>query len=274
MHHLTSAQNRQQQHLNKELGSYTSLEQTKAAAGKVWNDLLNRIYVEGGTEEQKATFYSCMFRANLFSRQFFEYDKDGKPVYYSPYDGKIHDGYMYTDDGFWDTFRAQFPLDNIMHPTKQSRYMQALLDAQQQCGWLPSWSFPNEQGGMIGNHAISLLTDAWVKGIHSFDPKKALDAYYHEATNKGPWGPANGRDGWKEYYTLGYVPADKYREATAKTLEYAYDDFCAYTLAKATGNKFYEDVFARQMYNYKNVFDASVNFVRGRNAEWFLAAKF
>lgn len=260
--------------LNKELGSYTSLEQTKAAGFKVWNELLNRILVEGGTEEQKATFYSCMFRANLFSRQFFEYDVNNKPVYYSPYDSKLHEGYLYTDDGFWDTFRAQFPLDNIMHTTKQSRYMQALLDAQQQCGWLPSWSFPNEQGGMIGNHAISLLADAWVKGVRSFDPAKALAAYYHEATNKGPWGPANGRDGWKEYFALGYVPADKYREATAKTLEYAYDDFCAYTLAKATGNKFYEDVFARQMYNYKNVFDTSVNFVRGRNENGSWLAKF
>jgi len=260
--------------LNKELGNYTSLDQTKAAAGKVWNDLLNRILVEGGTEEQKATFYSCMFRANLFSRRFFEYDINNKPVYYSPYDAKIHDGYMYTDDGFWDTFRAQFPLDNIMHPSKQSRYMQALLDAQQQCGWLPSWSFPNEQGGMIGNHAISLLADAWVKGIHSFDPAKALQAYYHEATNKGPWGPANGRDGWKEYFTLGYVPADKYREATAKTLEYAYDDFCAYTLAKLTNNTFYEDVFKRQLYNYKNVFDPSVNFVRGRNENGTWVANF
>ena len=253
--------------LNKELGNFNSLDQTKAAAAKVWNDLLNRILVEGSTEEQKATFYSCMFRANLFSRQFFEYDKDDKPVYYSPYDSKIHSGYMYTDDGFWDTFRAQFPLDNIMHPAKQSRYMQALLDAQQQCGWLPSWSFPNEQGSMIGNHAISLLADAWVKGIHSFDPAKALDAYYHEATNKGPWGPANGRDGWKEYFMLGYVPADKYGEATAKTLEYAYDDFCAYILAKATNNAFYENVFKRQLYNYKNVFDTSVNFMRGRNAD-------
>jgi predicted alpha-1,2-mannosidase len=150
------------------------------------------------------------------------------------------------------------------------RYMQALLDAQEQCGWLPSWSFPGEGGSMIGNHAISLLADAWVKGIRSFDPQKALSAYLKEATNKGPWGPSNGRHGFKEYYQLGYVPYPEYGEATAKTLEYAYDDFCGYQLANATGNDFYKDVFARQMYNYKNVYDNSSGFMRGRksNGEW------
>ena len=256
--------------LHSELGRFKSLDDTKAAAAKIWNAHLGRIAVEGGTEEEKATFYSCFFRASLFSRQFYEYDKDGKPYYFSPYDGKIHEGYMFTDTGFWDTFRGQFPLNALMYPTMQGRYMQALLDAQDQCGWLPSWSFPGEGGSMIGNHAISLLTDAWVKGIRTFDPEKALKAYLHEATNKGPWGPSNGRDGWKEYYQLGFVPYPQYREATAKTLEYAYDDFCGYQLANATGNDFYKNIFARQMYNYKNVYDSTTGFMRGKkaNGEW------
>jgi predicted alpha-1,2-mannosidase len=150
------------------------------------------------------------------------------------------------------------------------RYVAALLDAYEQCGWLPSWSFPGEGGSMIGNHAISLLADAWAKGIRTFDPEKALQAYFHEATNKGPWGPSNGRHGWKEYFTMGYVPYPEYGEATAKTLEYAYDDFCGYNLAKMTGQSFYEEIFSRQMYNYRNVFDAQVGFMRGRdkNGKW------
>ena len=253
--------------LSRELGADKNLEQTKKTAGKVWNETLGKIVVEGGSEEDKATFYSCLFRASLFSRKYYEIDQKGQPYYFSPYDGKVHQGYMFTDTGFWDTFRAQFPLNTILHPTMHGRYMQALIDAYKQCGWLPSWSFPSEAGSMIGNHAISLLTDAWVKGIRTFDPKEALEAYYHEATNKGPWGPANGRDGWKEYYQLGYVPYPKYREATAKTLEYAYDDFAGYQLAKATGNKFYSDIFERHMYNYKNVYDPSTRFMRGRNAD-------
>ena len=253
--------------MTRELGKHSSVEVTKQAAADVWNQLLNRVLVEGGTEEDMKTFYSCMFRANLFSHKFYEEKEDGSPYYYSPYDEKIHDGYMFTDNGFWDTFRSQFPLTNILHPTMQGQYMQALLDAQEQCGGLPSWSFPSETGGMVGNHSISLLTDAWVKGIRTFDPEKALKAYAHEAMNKGPWGGANGRVRWKDYYQLGYIPYPESMGSTAQTLEYCYDDFCAYQLAKMTGNKFYEEVFARQIYNYKNVYDPSVGFMRGRKLD-------
>ena len=253
--------------MTRELGKHSSVEVTKQAAADVWNQLLNRVLVEGGTEEDMKTFYSCMFRANLFSHKFYEEKEDGSPYYYSPYDEKIHDGYMFTDNGFWDTFRSQFPLTNILHPTMQGQYMQALLDAQEQCGWLPSWSFPSETGGMVGNHSISLLTDAWVKGIRTFDPEKALKAYAHEAMNRGPWGGANGRVRWKDYYQLGYIPYPESMGSTAQTLEYCYDDFCAYQLAKMTGNKFYEEVFARQIYNYKNVYDPSVGFMRGRKLD-------
>jgi len=251
----------------QELGSFNRLEQTRAAANKTWNTLFNRVLAEGGSEKDRATFYSCLFRANLFSHSFFEYNSKGEPYYFSPYDSKVHPGYMYTDNGFWDTFRAQFPLNTILHPTMEGRYMQALLDAQQQCGWFPAWSFPSETGGMLGNHAISLLTDAWIKGIHTFDPQQALDAYFHEAMNKGPWGGANGRAGWKEYYQLGYVSFPESHGSTSQTLEYAYDDFCAYQLAKLTGNSFYQYVFGRTMYNYKNQYDSVSGFMRGRKLD-------
>ncbi|MDR2953904.1 MAG: GH92 family glycosyl hydrolase [Prevotella sp.] len=251
--------------LDKELGKDKNLEVTKERGAKIWNELLNRVLVEGGTDEQIRTFYSCLFRANLFSRKFYERKENGGPYYYSPYDGKIYDGYMYTDNGFWDTFRTQFPLTNILHPTMQGQYMNALLDAHDQCGWLPSWSQPGETGGMIGNHAISLLADAWAKGIRTFDPDRALKAYAHEAMNKGPWGGANGRIFWKEYFQLGYVPYPESSGSTAQTLEYAYDDWCGYELARMTGNRFYMDVFERQMYNYRNVFDPTVGFMRGKD---------
>ncbi|MBX3252786.1 MAG: GH92 family glycosyl hydrolase [Chitinophagaceae bacterium] len=256
--------------MKQELASFRKLEDAKAVADKAWNDLLGRVKVEGGTEEEKATFYSCLFRASLFSHKFYDIKEDGSPYYFSPYDAKIHDGYMYTDNGFWDTFRAQFPLSNMLHPTMEGRYMQSLLDAQQQCGFYPTWSNPGMSGVMVGNHAISLLTDAWVKGIRTFDPAKALEAYYHEATNKGPWGGSNGREGHQYWFSLGYIPYKEVGESGAKTLEYAYDDWCAYQLATLTGNAFYQNIFERQMFNYKNIFDTTVGFVRGRTktGEW------
>ncbi|MBO7068015.1 MAG: GH92 family glycosyl hydrolase [Bacteroidaceae bacterium] len=253
--------------LQRELGADKTLEQTKKRGHDVWQKLLSRIKVEGGTEEQLRTFYSCLFRANLFSRKFYEIKADGTPYYYSPYDGKIYNGYMFTDNGFWDTFRSQFPLTNILHPTQQGHYTNALLAAQKQCGWLPSWSFPGETGGMCGNHSISLLADAWAKGIHDFNPDSALVAYAHEAMNKGPYGGANGRAGWKEYFQLGYVPFPLSHGSVTQTLEYCYDDWCAWQLARSCGNKFYEEIFARQMFNYKNLWDPDICFFRGRDAD-------
>lgn len=250
--------------LKMELGADKNLEATKAKGFKTWNNLLNRIVVEGGTEEETRTFYSCLFRSNLFSRKFYELRADGTPYYYSPYDGKIYDGYMFTDNGFWDTFRSQFPLTNILHREQQGQYMNSMLATYKQFGWLPSWSFPGETGGMCGNHSISLFADAWAKGIRSFDPDSALVAYAHEAMNKGPLGGANGRAGWKEYWQLGYVAFPESHGSVTQTLEYAYDDWCAYQLAKSCGNKFYEQLFAKQMFNYRNLFDKETGFFRGR----------
>ena len=240
---------------------------TEVSMGRINIGLLNRIVVEGGTDEQIRTFYCCLFRANLFSRKFYERKENGEPYYYSPYNGRVYEGYMYTDNGFWDTFRSQFPLTNLLHPTMQGRYMNALLDAQEQGGWLPSWSAPGETGGMLGNHAISLLADAWAKGIRTFDPLRALKAYAHEAMNKGPYGGANGRGFWKEYYQLGYVPYPESLGSSSQTMEYAYDDFCGYQLARMTGHEEYARVFARQMYNYRNVFDPAVGLMRGKGAD-------
>lgn len=251
----------------QELAGATSLEQIKNKAELAWNKQLDKIEVEGGTDEEVATFYSCYFRSMLFPRQFFEYDAENNPIYYSPYDYKVHSGYMYTDDGFWDTFRSQFPLNIILHPQMHGRYMQTLLDAYDQSGWLPSWSFPGHSGGMIGNHAFSLIADAYVKGIRTFDPKHALQAMRHDATNKGPRGPSIGRDAVKDYQELGYIPTPGYGEATAKTLEYCYDDFCAMQVAKLSNLKDDEAFFAKTIFNYKNVYDAGTKFMRGREKD-------
>lgn len=253
--------------LQTELGNDHRLEQTRERGRQTWNALLGRVLMEGGTDEQLRTFYSCLFRANLFSRKFYEHRADGSPYYYSPYDGRVHDGYMFTDNGFWDTFRSQFPLTCLLHPTQQGRYMEALLQAQHECGWLPSWSFPGETGGMVGNHAISLLADAWAKGIRTVSADSILKAYAHEAMNKGPWGGANGRAGWKEYFTMGYVPFPESHGSVTQTLEYAYDDFCAWQLARSAGLKHWERVFGRQMMNYRNLWDPATGFMRGRGAD-------
>jgi predicted alpha-1,2-mannosidase len=243
--------------LKRELGSYHSLNQVKKAAGKVWNKLLNRIVVTGGSEAQKETFYSSLYRSNLFPMKEYELDENGDPRYYGLSNGKVYDGYHYKSPNFWDTYRSLFPLQNIISPNFMRRYMKSVMASYKHRG-------RSQGGGMIGNHVISVLADSWAKGSRSFNPDSALTYYYHAVTH------TSARPDHKKYFKLGYIPypqgAVKNLESTARTLAYAYDDYCAYKLAKMTHNTHYEKFFARSMYNYKNVFNSHTNFMEGKDA--------
>ena len=232
---------------------------------KVWNETLGRIEVRGDKEDMR-TFYTCLYRSCLNSRMFYELDDEGEPVYFSPHDGTVHEGYMYSDNGFWDTYRALFPLHNILFPEQQGRYMKAIMDIYDQLGWLPSWYLPKEEGGMTGNHAISLLADAWVKGIRTVDPAKVLSAYAHDITaTPKPRGYSDGR--FQEYWQLGYVPYPEHYGSTTMTVEYAYDDWCALTFAREAGDREWTDRLEASSQYYRNVFDGNVNFMRGRDRD-------
>jgi predicted alpha-1,2-mannosidase len=246
-----------------------SFDQLKIRALQQWNLEMNRIEVEGGTADQKTNFYTGLYRMLLFPRIFYEYDETGKMVHYSPYDDRVHDGYMYTDNGFWDTFRAVFPFLTIMYPEQNAQIMQGLVNAYKEGGWLPTWPSPGYRKVMIGTHAASLFADAYMKGIRDFDVDLAYQAMKKDAFVIPPK-YAPGRDGLKYYNDLGYVPYPEVKEATAKTLEYAYDDFCIWQMAKSMGKTDDVDLFRAKAMNYQNVFDPATNFMRGKNAqgEW------
>jgi predicted alpha-1,2-mannosidase len=254
--------------LKQEIGD-ADFQAIRVRAEERWNEALGRARVEGGTDDQKRTFYSALYRSIVYPHKFYEMDEQGHKVYYSPYDGKVHEGVLYTDTGFWDTFRAAHPLYNLLYPEVSAEILQGLLNAYDQSGWLPSWSSPGHRDCMIGNHAFSLFADGWAKGIRSFDSKKAVDAMVHDANAEGPINTL-GRKGVKFYNTIGYVPSPNIREAAAQTLEFAYDDFCAAQLARAIGRNSEADVFAKKAMNYTNLFDAKIGFVRGRqeNGAW------
>jgi predicted alpha-1,2-mannosidase len=255
------------QNMHQEIGD-ADFDTIKKRADDRWNEMLGRARVEGGTLDQQRTFYSTFYRSILFPHKFYEISA-GKPVYFSPYDGQVHEGYLYTDTGFWDTFRAAHPLYNLLFPEVSAEILQGLLNAYDQSGWLPEWSSPGHRDCMIGNHAFSLLTDGWFKGIRSFDPQKAVTAMVHDANAEGPVRSV-GRDGASFYNRLGYAPYPGIREAGAKTVEYAYDDFCAAKLASAIGREAEARVFAQHAMNYTNLFDTSIGFIRGKdtNGVW------
>ena len=265
-----------ERNLEREIGS-ADFDTIRQRAEARWNEMMGRVQVEGGLPDQRRTFYSALYRVLLFPHKMHEIDGENRNVYFSPYDGTVHEGVYYTDVGFWDTFRAANPLYNLLYPEMSAELMQGIIAAYEQSGWLPSWASAGHASCMIGNHAFSLLADAWVKGIRSFDLHKAVAAMQHDATTQAPeFCRSIGRDGAQEYGQLGYVPYSyvkgepSYKEATAKTLEYAYDDFCAGLLARAAGRTQEEQQFRRWAMNWTNVFDATTGFVRGRqaNGKW------
>jgi len=253
--------------LKREVGN-DSFEQTMVKAKNAWNEGLGKIEVEGGTESQMKTFYTALYHTMLFPRNFFEYDKDNKIVHYSPYNGQVLPGYMFTDAGFWDVFRAAFPLITIMHPGLSEKIMEGLVNTYKESGWLPEWASPGHRDCMIGSNSASIIADAYLKGIHGYDINALYEAILKNSEKAGPI-ESVGRFGVNYYNSLGYIPYDvNITENVARTLEYSYDDFTIMKLAEALKRPQSEiNLFAKRALNYKNVFDASTNFMRGKNQD-------
>jgi predicted alpha-1,2-mannosidase len=259
-----------------EIGS-DNFDELKEKGKQIWNKELSRIKVEGGTPDQIKTFYSCLYRSLLFPRKFFEYDENGDVVHYSPYNGEVKPGYMFTDTGFWDTFRSLFPFLNLMYPELNAQMQAGLSNAYDESGWLPEWASPGLRNIMVGNNSASVVSDAYLKsgGAYDYDIENLYEALIHGANNEGPM-TAVGRAGVKYYNDLGYVPYDVgINENAARTLEYAYDDFTIYQLAKALNKPKKEiELYKKRSLNYKNLFDSETNLMRGKNEDGKFMAPF
>jgi predicted alpha-1,2-mannosidase len=251
--------------LKRELGN-DSFETIQANAKKSWNALLSRIQIEGATEQQARTFYSCLYRTMFFPHKLYERNAQNEIVHYSPYTGNVHKGYMFAGTGFWDTFRALYPFLNLMFPSINKEMQEGLINDYLEGGFLPEWSSPGYADIMIGNNSASVVADAYIKGLRGYDIEKLYEALVHGANNEGPVS-AVGREGVQYYNALGYVPYDVgIDESAARTLEYAYDDFAIYQLGKALRKPAQEtEVYRKRSLNYKNLFDTSTGLMRGKN---------
>ena len=255
--------------LQTELGSDT-FEQTQQKALALWEAELGKIQVEDENIDHLRTFYSCLYRTLLFPRTFYEYDKEGEIVHYSPYNGKIEKGYMFTDNGFWDTFRSVFPLFNLLYPEMNQQMMKGLVNAYKESGWLPEWASPGHRDCMIGSNSASIIADAYLKGnIEAADAEILLEAMLKNATqNEGRPVKSVGREGVDYYNSLGYVPYDvKINENVARTLEYAYADYCIARMAEKMGKADIAKQYYEQSKRYKNVFDPETKWMRGKNKD-------
>jgi predicted alpha-1,2-mannosidase len=245
-----------------------NFETVKEKAKQAWNTELKRVAVEGGSVEQMQTFYSCLYRSLQFPRKFYEMDANNKVVHYSPFNGQTLPGYMFTDTGFWDTFRALFPFLNMMYPSLNAHIQEGLVNTYKESGWLPEWASPGHRPVMIGSNSASIVADAYLKGARGYDINTLYEAVLKNSENAGPMSTL-GRAGVDYYNKLGYVPYDvKINENAARTLEYAYDDFTIYQLAKALKRPQAEiDRFAKRSQNYRNLFDPEHKLMRGKNQD-------
>ncbi len=259
----------------KELGN-DNLEQVKQKGRQRWNDVLGRIEIEDDNIDHLRTFYSCLYRSVLFPRSFYELNAEGQPVHYSPYNGEVLPGYLFTDSGFWDTFRCLFPLLNLVYPSMNAKMQEGLVNTYLESGFLPEWASPGHRGCMVGNNSASIVADAYLKGVTFHTTPEGANllwqAVVHGANAVHSEVSSTGRLGYEYYNRLGYVPCDvKINESAARTLEYAYDDWCIYQFGKALGKKPKElAVYKKRAMNYRNLFDPETRLMRGKkeNGEW------
>ena len=263
-----------------------SFDAIKEKGRQRWNDVLGRIEVEDENVDHLRTFYSCLYRATLFPRMFYEFDAEGNVVHYSPYNGKVLPGYMFTDTGFWDTFRSLFPLVNLLYPSMGEKMLEGLANTYLESGFLPEWASPGHRGCMVGNNSAAVVAelmnlntvqmerdgkDASSKASPAGGGGRGLletlwQAVIHGANAVHPEISSTGRCGFDYYNRLGYVPCDvKINESAARTLEYAYDDWCILQIGKLLGKKKKElEPYARHAMNYRNLFNPKYNLMQGR----------
>jgi len=247
--------------LNRELN--LTFDELKAQTSRKWDYYLSKIEVNHTCAEQVKTFYHCFYRLFLFPQKFYELDATNKPIHYDTQSKSIKQGYLYTNNGFWDTFRTVYPLYSIIIPDEYKEMMEGFLTAYRHTGFLPKWLSPDERGLMPGTLIDGLIADAAVKGIAPELMLEMLEAMLTTATTQSE--DANcGRRGTKDYLKYGYVPLD-YHESCNHTQDYAYSDFCISQVAKVVGNFEVAELYATQSLNYRNIFDKETGFMRAKD---------
>ena len=245
--------------LNSEIEDW-DFDNIRKKADETWENELSKIEIEGGSKEQQEIFYTALYHSFLAPNIYS--DADGQ---YRGHDMKIHkinDGAQYTVFSLWDTFRALHPLLTIVDRKRTSEFIETFLRQYEEGGRLPVWELAaNETECMIGYHSISVIADAYAKGIRGFDTRKALDAMVYSASLD--------HFGLESYKKNGYILVEDEAESVSRTLEYAYDDWCIAQMAETMNQNEIAEEFTKRSQYYKNIFDPETGFMRGKlNSTW------
>ncbi len=255
--------------MEKEIPGW-DFEKVHQQAAMQWSALLNRVAVEGGTDEQRKIFYTGVYHSFLSPNIFS--DEDGK---YIGFDNKVHSlagskqKAQYANFSDWDIYRNTVQWQALFEPKRESDMMQSLVNDAEQSGYLPRWPAANDVSYVMGGDSPdAVLSSAHAFGARNFDTGKALDFMVKGGSQPGK-GPHDGeeRPFLAEYMKDGYSPVDEDHIAASRTLEYASDDFAIAQFAKAVGRDDVYTRFLKQSDNWKTLVDPETHWIRPRNAD-------
>ena len=239
--------------------------ETRADAQKSWEDLLGRFDVVETGSVDRTFFDHCLYRLFLFPQTFYEVNEQGEEIHIDLASGTIKPGLLYTNNGFWDTFRTSFPLFALIIPEHYRQFLEGFLNSYRDTGYLPKWLAPDERGMMPGTLIDGLIADSACKNMAPEFEEEFLKAMIKTATKVDPKA-INGRHGLAQYQKLGYLSTD-FHESVSHTLDYAYSDFCISTCAAKLGQEELAQAYAQYAKNYQNLFDPETGYMRARDVD-------
>jgi len=240
-------------------------EETKADAKESWEDLLGRFDVVETGPVDRTFFDHCLYRLFLFPQTFYEVNEQGESIHIDLASGTIKPGLLFTNNGFWDTFRTSFPLFALIIPEHYRQFLEGFLNSYRDTGYLPKWLAPDERGMMPGTLIDGLLADSSCKDMAPELEEEFLKAMVETATKSDPKA-INGRHGLSQYQEIGYLSTD-YHESVSHTLDYAYSDFCISTCAAKLGQEELAQTYTHYSKNYQNLFDPETGYMRARDVD-------
>jgi len=238
-------------------------ERCKASAQADWENLLHRFDIIETGEVDRTFFDHCLYRLFLFPQTFYEIDESGQAIHMDLATGTVKPGVLFSNNGFWDTFRTTFPLFSLIIPEHYHRFLEGFLNSYHDTGFLPKWLAPDERGMMPGTLLDGIIADSACKDMAPDLEVEFLQAMLETATKSDPLG-INGRHGLAQYQELGYLSTD-HHESVSHTLDYAYSDFCIASCAEKLGQNDIAETYRTASQNYRHLFDAETGYMRARD---------
>lgn len=237
----------------------------KASAQADWENLLDRFDIIETGEVDRTFFDHCLYRLFLFPQTFYEVNESGQAIHMDLATGTVKPGVLFSNNGFWDTFRTTFPLFALIIPEHYHRFLEGFLNNYRDTGFLPKWLAPDERGMMPGTLLDGIIADSACKDMAPDLEEKLLQAMLETASKADPLG-INGRHGLAQYQELGYLSTD-HHESVSHTLDYAYSDFCIASCAQKLGKIEIAETYKAASQNYRHLFDAETGYMRARDSQ-------